>query len=56
MTKRLGEWEPVAFLLAWARSAPDYANRKLHVHRKQIPDKDIDKAYNDLWNTFAVAV
>ena len=56
MTGRLGEWEPVAFLLAWARSAPNYATRRLHVHRPLIPDDDIDNAYKDLWNKFAVAV
>ena len=46
-TERHGEWEPVAFLLAWCRRADRHDTRSQHVHDPPT-EEEVDRAFEEL--------
>ena len=44
-----GEWEPIAFLLAWCRRADRHSVRSAHVHDPPTQE-EVDRAFEELRN------
>jgi hypothetical protein len=50
-TSKYGDWEPVAFLVAWLRCAGEYPDMPSHRGRREVSDDELDQAFQDLRNT-----
>ena len=50
-TQEFGAWEPIAFLLAWARAGRSDQSRKMHVHYEPLLE-EVREAFLELKNHF----